>query len=463
MASSRLRQNPATVFDVFVEVAPPDDDEKAFILWKYPEDFEDEHMLRSITEFAFPCEFQSSVAVQLFTFVLTDLDSRYTFGFCRHAPRSHTCLCILRRNPSVNTGVIFSALPWPELFFKFLNHLASTADSFPIERLTAFLDNAYHQEIPSAGQTFVAQVFPNKNKMECVCPDYSRLPKIPENRSLTEYYNAVSEENMISVFASLLCERRVVFTSEKLGKLSACVLASNLLLYPMQCAPMPFIIGVPMSVLEEARKDTDLSEVAILDIDRKDFSSPFDEVACLPQDMSGLLFEPKALVLSLLSFCIICLILLLLLILVLYGVFTFSQMAILKKSLRSSPLVGDGLARSFLRAIVCLIGGYREALQFRPGESITFNQAAFLQTRPAHFRGFLEKMFHLQIFQQFIEDRLQKLNSGEGFMDEFEDECAMYSDKNFNKYKYQYNEWMKNMKKEGGAFVKHIRSKVNFC
>lgn len=36
------------------------------------------------------------VAVQHFTFVLTDLEGCQRFGFCRLTKSTHTCLCILR-------------------------------------------------------------------------------------------------------------------------------------------------------------------------------------------------------------------------------------------------------------------------------------------------------------------------------------------------------------------------------
>lgn len=75
---------------------------------------------------------------------------------------------------------------------------------------------------------------------------------------------------MITIFASMLAERRIVFTSRRLDRLSSCVQASNAFLYPMVwqhifipilplkmkeilCAPMPYLIGVPEAVLEEVK------------------------------------------------------------------------------------------------------------------------------------------------------------------------------------------------------------------
>lgn len=42
-------------------------------------------------------------------------------------------------------------------------------------------------------------------------------------RNLTEYYNACGVEIMYGVFAAMLKERRIIITSNKLPKLSACV------------------------------------------------------------------------------------------------------------------------------------------------------------------------------------------------------------------------------------------------
>lgn len=65
-----------------------------------------------------------------------------------------------------------------------------------------------------------------------------------------------------------------------------------------------------------------------------------------------------------------------------------------------SSLLGDGVSRAFLRALVKLIGGYRDALKFQPGERVTFDQEKFIETRPVSLQPFLRQMLHLQIFQQ---------------------------------------------------------------
>lgn len=68
----------------------------------------------------------------------------------------------------------------------------------------------------------------------------------------------------------MLNERRIVVTSERVARLSACVQAANSLLYPMTwqhifipvlpehlidylSAPMPFLIGVPWYLMQVKR------------------------------------------------------------------------------------------------------------------------------------------------------------------------------------------------------------------
>lgn len=64
---------------------------------------------------------------------------------------------------------------------------------------------------------------------------------------------------------------------------------------------------------------------------------------------------------------------------------------------------------------------------------------------------------------QFIEERLDMLNAGLGFSDEFEMEACNYSDKTSSRLKQQYKEWTYTMKKEGSAFFKSVKSRVSLC
>ncbi|XP_076670470.1 DENN domain-containing protein 1B isoform X6 [Andrena cerasifolii] len=422
---SRLRDNVQHLFECFCEVAAPLGEKPPWILQKYPSSFSDEEILKSVPKFAYPCEIEN-LLVQHFSFVLTSIDSKWTFGFCRHDPKTDTAL------------VILSALPWHEIFYKLLNNIATLMSSGTGEDLWKFLETVYKSTVPIPGSSISIPVPNSKVNFLCQSPKQFQLPSIPENRNLTEYYSAVDAHNMMIVFASMLYERRIIFTSKRLSRLSACVQACNALIYPMiwqhiyipvlplslidyLLAPMPFLIGVPVPTLQRVRKN-DLGEVVILDADNNTIESPFQDLESLPQDV----------------------------------------VVNLKKALRNRPaLLGDGVSRAFLRALVQLTAGYRDALTLEQGQSITFNQNAFVESRPSSMQPFLRKMLELQIFQQFIEERLNMLNSGLGFSDEFEMEACSYSAKSSSKFMQQYREWTYAMRKESSAFFRSVKDKAN--
>ncbi|KAJ8686682.1 hypothetical protein QAD02_022476 [Eretmocerus hayati] len=427
---SRLRENVRQIFECFCEIAQPNGDKPAWILQRYPESYNDSEVLKSVPKFAYPCEIEN-VVVQHFSFVLTSIDSKWTFGFCRHDPKTETAL------------VVLSALPWHETFYKLLDHIATLIASKSAGDLWKFLGDVHETTIPVSGASISILLPDAKTSFICQRPKQFQLPSIPENRNLTEYFSAVDSHNMMMIFASMLYERRIVFTSKKLSRLSACVQACNALIYPMiwqhifipvlplsltdyLLAPMPFLIGVPLPILQKVRQ-SDLGEVVILNADDNTIESPFQDLESLPQDV----------------------------------------VTNLRRALRNqSALLGDGVSRAFLRALVQLTAGYREALTLHQGQSddhdrITFNQDAFVESRPISMQPFLRKMLELQIFQQFIEERLHMLNSGLGFSDEFEMEACNYSDKSGNKFMQQYRDWSYTMKKEGSAFIRSVKDKAN--
>ncbi|XP_033189836.2 uncharacterized protein LOC117156686 isoform X1 [Bombus vancouverensis nearcticus] len=422
---SRLRDNVQHLFECFCEVAAPLGEKPPWILQKYPTSFLDEEILKSVPKFAYPCEIEN-LMVQHFSFVLTSIDSKWTFGFCRHDPKTDTAL------------VILSVLPWHEIFYKLLNNIATLMSNGTGEDLWKFLETVYKSPVPIPGSSISIPVPNSKVNFVCQSPKQFQLPSIPENRNLTEYYSAVDAHNMMIIFASMLYERRIIFTSKRLSRLSACVQACNALIYPMiwqhiyipvlplslidyLLAPMPFLIGVPTPTLQRVRK-SDLGEVVILDADINTVESPFQDLESLPQDV----------------------------------------VTNLKKALRNrSALLGDGVSRAFLRALVQLTAGYRDALTLEQGQSITFNQNAFVESRPSSMQPFLRKMLELQIFQQFIEERLNMLNSGLGFSDEFEMEACSYSAKSGSKFMQQYREWTYAMRKESSAFFRSVKDKAN--
>lgn len=109
----------------------------------------------------------------------------------------------------------------------------------------------------------------------------------------------------------------------------------------------------------------------------------------------------------------------------------------------------------FTGVLVQLIGNYRDAVKFN--NRITFDEETFIESRPASMRPFLRNMLQLQIFQQFIEDRLNMLNTGQGFSDEFEKETFRLTDKSGKKVKYK--DFLRNVKDKVKGYLFYY---VNF-
>lgn len=419
---SRIRENPEKIYEVFMEIGKANGEhEEPFLIQTYPADYGDEEVLKSVPKFAFPCDTERyTTTVDHFTFVLTELDSTLKFVFCRHATGAQTCLCII------------SYFPWFEIFYNLLNQLAEMLNHNYERDMTSFLRAAYVQDVPAPGVPVT--IAANQEMLNFTAPEINKLPSIPSNRNLTEYYNALDTANMMIVFASMLNERRIVVTSRRLSRLTACIHASVALLYPMfwqhlfipilpahlldyLSAPMPYVIGVHSTLMQKMRM-SELGDAIIVDVDNNTIQSEYDDLEDLPSDISSYLKRHL-------------------------------KTDKVRISMQTS---GDTIPRTFLMALVRLIGGYRDALRFKSGEPITFDPDAFVLSRPQSMQPFLENMLQLQIFQQFINERLDMLNCGQGFSDIFEAEALQNADKLNTQSRYK--EWLSNMKKQGNKFQK---------
>ncbi|XP_045464252.1 DENN domain-containing protein 1B isoform X2 [Harmonia axyridis] len=422
---SRLRTDVTHFFECFCEVVPPQGENDAWIIQQFPDKYKDEEVLKSVPKFAYPYKIENTV-IQHYSFVLTNNESKWTFGFCRHDPNSQTAI------------VVLSYLPWHHAFYKFLDTTASLMHSTRAEDLREFLTSVYDAKLADPGKQFSVSFNKEQSIFSVDVPKPFQLPSIPENSNLTEYYNAVDSTNMMQIFASMLFERRIIIRSKRLKRLSACVQSANDLIYPMHwqhifipvlplslveylSAPMPFLVGVPEEVMKKVNR-SEIGDVVILDADTNSIETPFDDLNSIPQEV----VNP------------------------------------LKRQLKNkSSLLGDAVSRAFLRALVHLIGGYRDALRMQPGKSVSFDEEVFVGTRPASMKPFIKEMLNLQIFRQFIEERLTMLNNGLGFSDEFEVETFKFSEKSNSKLKQQYKEWTTAMKSEGKEFFKSVKDKAN--
>ncbi|KAL9826848.1 DENN domain-containing protein 1A isoform 2-T2 [Geothlypis trichas] len=421
---SRIKQNPETTFEVYAEVTHAGvscigkDPE---VRRQFPEGYSDQEVLQTLTKFCFPFYVDSHAINQVgqnFTFVLTDIDSKQRFGFCRLSSGAKSCFCIL------------SYLPWFEVFYKLLNVLADYSAKGQDSQRSELLETFHKLTIPEPGTSVHLGVH-----SYFTVPDTRELPSIPENRNLTEYFVAVDVNNMLHLYASMLYERRILICCSKLSTLTACIHGSAAMLYPMFwqhvyipvlpphlldycCAPMPYLIGIHLSLMEKVRSMA-LEDVVILNVDTNTLETPFDDLQSLPNDV----------------------------------------VSALKNRLKKvSTTTGDGVARAFLKAQAAFFGSYRNALKIEPGEPITFCEEAFVSHRSSVMRQFLQNAIQLQLFKQFIDGRLDLLNSGEGFSDVFEEEINMGEYAGSDKL---YHQWLSTVRKGSGAILNTVKTKAN--
>ncbi|XP_030589906.1 DENN domain-containing protein 1B isoform X2 [Archocentrus centrarchus] len=440
---SRLKQNPERTFYWFFEATcPVARDKDPGLLFQFPEDFNDEESCQTLPRFCFPYDIQrvrEGVAVQHFTFVLTDLEGCQRFGFCRLTNSTHTCLCIL------------SYLPWFEVFYKLLNNLADYLSKGQTSEMKVLLASLYNQPIPLAAGSVTLQMGEQalvstvshpvghsegqKGVPYFIAPDPRSLPSIPENRNLTELIVAVDVGNLLQLYASMLFERRILIFASKLSTLTSCVHALSAVLYPMYwqhifipvlpphlldycCAPMPYLIGIHTSLSERVR-NSGLEEVVILNVDTNTLETPFDDHKKIPSDvMSGL------------------------------------KMCLKRQAV--SP--GCGVSQAFLKAQALLFGGYRDALQANEEGEIYFCEKLFLDHKSPSMKQFLQSAVHLQFFKQFIDARLDILNKANEPDDLFEEEIIKCESAAGRSKSYQ--QLVGNLK-GGGALILNMKSKAN--
>ncbi|XP_075842199.1 DENN domain-containing protein 1A isoform X10 [Microtus pennsylvanicus] len=338
---------------------------------------------------------------------------------------------ILRCRGNSQRTTVTSYLPWFEVFYKLLNILADYTTKQQESQWNELLETLHRLPIPDPG----VSVHLNVHSYFTV-PDTRELPSIPENRNLTEYFVAVDVNNMLHLYASMLYERRILIICSKLSTLTACIHGSAAMLYPMYwqhvyipvlpphlldycCAPMPYLIGVHFSLMEKVRNMA-LEDVVILNVDTNTLETPFDDLQSLPNDV----------------------------------------ISSLKNRLKKvSTTTGDGVARAFLKAQAAFFGSYRNALKIEPEEPITFSEEAFVSHyRSGAMRQFLQNATQLQLFKQFIDGRLDLLNSGEGFSDVFEEEINMGEYAGSDKL---YRQWLSTVRKGSGAILNTVKTKAN--
>nr|XP_040142219.1 DENN domain-containing protein 1A isoform X3 [Ictidomys tridecemlineatus] len=426
---SRIKQNPETTFEVYVEVAYPrtggtlSDPE---VQRQFPEDYSDQEVLQTLTKFCFPFYVDSLTVSQVgqnFTFVLTDIDSKQRFGFCRLSSGAKSCFCIL------------SYLPWFEVFYKLLNILADYTTKRQESQWNELLETLHRLPIPDPGVSVHLSVH-----SYFTVPDTRELPSIPENvpRFLSCSPSGTDmksrhREKSDRIFCGCGCKQHVASVCQyavrapdthhlQQAQHFDCLhpwCSCNALPHVLATCVYPRAASTSTGLLLKVRNMA-LDDVVILNVDTNTLETPFDDLQSLPNDV----------------------------------------ISSLKNRLKKvSTTTGDGVARAFLKAQAAFFGSYRNALKIEPEEPITFCEEAFVSHyRSGAMRQFLQNATQLQLFKQFIDGRLDLLNSGEGFSDVFEEEINMGEYAGSDKL---YHQWLSTVRKGSGAILNTVKTKAN--
>uniref|UniRef100_H3AEH9 DENN domain containing 2A n=1 Tax=Latimeria chalumnae TaxID=7897 RepID=H3AEH9_LATCH len=263
---------------------------------------ETEDQLKAIPQFCFPDakdwipvnEFDS----ETFSFVLTGEDGSRRFGYCRRilpngkGKRLPEVYCIVSRLGSFN------------LFSKILDEVEKRRVISPA-LVQPFMRSIIEAPFPAPGRTIAVKNFlpgSGTEVIELCRPLDSRL----EHVDFDTLFSSLGVRQLVRVFASLLLERRVIFTADKLSTLSKCCHAVVALLYPFTwqhtyipvlppsmidivCSPTPFFIGLLSSSLPRL-KELPVEEVLVVDLCNNKFLRQMeDEDTILPRKLQAAL------------------------------------------------------------------------------------------------------------------------------------------------------------------------------
>uniref|UniRef100_A0A3Q2XY98 UDENN domain-containing protein n=1 Tax=Hippocampus comes TaxID=109280 RepID=A0A3Q2XY98_HIPCM len=242
---------------------------------------ETEDQLKMIPKFCFPdakdWEPADSYPSEMFSFALTGEDGSRRFGYCRRLlPNGRG-----KRLPEVYC--IVSRLGCFKLFSKVLDEVERRRALSPA-LVQPFMRAIMEAQFPAPGRTITVKTFlpgSGTEVMELFRPSDSHV----EHVDFECLFSCLSVRLLLRVFASVLLERRVVFTADKLSTLSQCCHAVVALLYPfvwqhtyipalpsamldVVCTPTPFIVGLLTGSLPQ------LSELPLEEMDDEDTILP---------------------------------------------------------------------------------------------------------------------------------------------------------------------------------------------
>jgi len=242
----------------------------------------------------------------------------------------------------------------------------------------------------------------------------------PDDTQLTQHhvdysdlFQIFDDTKIIKIFASLLFERRILFISSNLGRLSSVIHAAASLLTPFAwqhvfipilparlidyvLAPMPFVVGVHSSMTNTiSKQSSSMEEVVYVNIDQGLVLTHAKDHKLLPDQYLTRLrssirkFYPQKTDVALFSP------------LEDAGVASPGASAVKR---RFDQQTNSEISDVFLNFLSSIFGKYDQF--FDPSHKFLF--AEFKASQPKNVQGFLEEFQVVQMYEQFIQERAKR-------------------------------------------------------
>ena len=218
---------------------------------------------------------------ETFTFVLTESDSRRLYAFC-----SRYTLIDNAGTKRPEVACIITRFCWYDVFSSLLDLVEETAcgknGALGVAALAQRLKDAGLPPPGRSVQVSVEGVHPSQRAIRISRP--VNTSSCTYDRRICVLFRCMPVSKAVMLFFLMLTERRIILMSARPSVLSDCVHALHSLLYPFQwqhiytpilikkmldyvCAPMPFIIGIHISMLSDLKR-MPMEEVVMVDLDR---------------------------------------------------------------------------------------------------------------------------------------------------------------------------------------------------
>jgi len=310
-----------------------------------------------------------------------------------------------------------------------------------------FLHSVLAQPFPDPGQTIQAQTFQTilrDNGQVDYLPETFRLTRSNDDYEYLEYtsydnlFRSVDVDKILLIFECLLNERRILLVAKTLNTLTSCMDAVANMAYPFSWqyvfipilpmtmlsflgAPMPFLIGILSTCLEQAMQEPMEEGVLIVDIDNNEIlQAPEDLPSIMPHDateklaksLKKIVGSPKRhtefsieVAHSFLKFWAS-----------IFGTYSkyFEPAAPPTTPSSSSNAFGSASAPSTTAASSTSVTSSHSPNPgaLPPVAPHVFNFDKFVKSKPAEVRKFLMAFKEYQLYQYFMQEREQWLQKG---------------------------------------------------